>query len=290
MAGRRRRTAPPYDVMGGRTGSLLARVSASESGLASANPARADAEPAAPSAGAQDDTLVSSGSTSGSAGAPAVDTDGDTLDMDAPRGRGSADRFGHRRRVTPPIVLRLPPGYALMVVGLLVGLIVLAFWVGKYVGYDGGFRRGYDKHRAEMDSAQARRARYQPAGVAPAVGAVDNTNVDNPSASGTGDGVLAATGGDRRKVGLNYWIVSRLPQPEADDACRFLKDNGVDSFVHPLDNSSLCHVIALLGFTGENEAAMQFKGELERLGRIWKTEHKGTDAFRTMFLSKYKGP
>ena len=220
-----------------------------------------------------------------------ADTSGDTVDMDAPQGRGSGSLFGRqRRRATPPIVLRVPPGYVVVAVLVLAGLIVLAFWVGKYLGAAGGYRRGYEQRRAEVESMRPQGSRL---GAAAAV--VGPIISDNPVID-SGLGPVGDAGGetgssvDSRQVGLNYWILLRVPPDEAERACGFLRGHGVDSFVHPLENTGLCHVIALRGFTGDDESARQYQAELKKLGRIWKSEHRGTDAFVSMYLSKYKSP
>lgn len=256
MALRRRKAAPPFEVMGGRTergSSVSGDVVGGGAGLVPDEPVVVEVAGSKPAAGA-----------AAGGGFLVADTSGDTVDMDAPQGRGSGSLFGRqRRRATPPIVLRVPPGYVVVAVLVLAGLIVLAFWVGKYLG-----------------------------AAAAVVGPIisDNPVIDS------GLGPVGDAGGetgssvDSRQVGLNYWILLRVPPDEAERACGFLRGHGVDSFVHPLENTGLCHVIALRGFTGDDESARQYQAELKKLGRIWKSEHRGTDAFVSMYLSKYKSP
>ena len=186
-------------------------------------------------------------------------------------------------------MLRMPPGHAVVLVAVLIGTIVLSYWVGFYRGDAGGFRRGQQKLQAQADAIAARRERYAPD--SSQSGAGDGGGVPLPRGTApVPEGRATASGGDSREVGLNYWVLSRLPADEADRLCGFLKDSGVDSFANPLDDRGLCEVIALNGFRGESGEAQRFKGELLKLGRIWKNDHRGPEAFVTMYLRKYTRP
>ena len=278
---------PPYEVMGGRPTGAEAPLIESLAGTARPPLAQSDAGGPNPDRVGPVEALESSASPRG--GAASAARSGDTVDVDAPPRRRTGILLGSGRRSSAaPIVLRLPPGYVVLFILAMVGLIVLAFWVGRHLGHASGYRRGYDTHRAEFEVRPGRGNFNEPPALrrAPDTGA--NAGVDSSLGNGTG-GAGVETTTDRRVVGLNYWVLSQVPPDEADRICRFLRENGVDSFIRPLDTKGLCHVIALPGFKRVDEA-LGFKGELRQLGLTWKSEFGGTDAFLTMYAEKYKAP
>ena len=219
-----------------------------------------------------------------------------TVDMAAPQYQAPTNPFIRQRtRSARPIVLRIPPGHAVVLVGVLLGAIVLGYLVGWYRGEASGAARVEQKYEVQFQSRDDTLRKF---GSSPpvAVPSSDNTSANRqlspqPGAvsPAPGQDTSASTGGDPRKIGLNYWVLSRLPADEAKRACAFLRDNGVDSFANPIDNQGLCEVIALPGFTGRTEKARQLETYLKRLGRIWRSEHGGPEAFVTMYLRKHKG-
>jgi len=218
-----------------------------------------------------------------------------TVDMAAPQYQAPANPFIRQRaRAIRPIVLRIPPGHAVVLVAVVLGVLVLAYLVGWYRGEASGAADVHQKHQAQLREREERKRKYRPS-PGPAAGAANTitdrqlTLTPGTVAPTPGTDTSASAGGDPRKVGLNYWVLSRLPADEANRACAFLKDNGVDSFANPIDNQGLCEVIALPGFTGRTDKARQLEADLQRLGRIWRNEHGGPEAFVTMYLRKYKG-
>ena len=278
MVTERRKGKSPYEIMADQNG-------------------RPDGEAPPDGESVADDSAVNEaedgGGGDGSPGLP--DPNEKTVDMAAPQYQAPANPFMRQRtRSARPIVLRIPPGHAVVLVAVLLGAIVLGYLVGWYRGESSGAARVEQKQEAQAQSRDDRLRRYSSQTPAPGTG-TDKLSTGSqlsprPGAVSPTPGA-GSTGSDRpdpREVGLNYWVLSRLPADEAARACEFLKDNGVDSFANPVDNLGLCEVIALPGFTGRTGNAAQLKTELERLGRIWHNEHRGPEAFVTMYLRKHK--
>jgi hypothetical protein len=282
MVARRHRAMPPFEVMGSATSSAgtsppaVAPKAAKATTPTAARPVPekdAGAKPATTANGSGRDRTVAAGASTTGAG----------VKQDVPqRWRWAGLLGGRRRHAAAPIVVRIPPGHAILLVLLLVGLIVLAFWVGRYLGDSGGFQRGYTQHKAEVDTRQV-------PGADLGAGAVlaGTRREENASRQGSKSSPM---GLDARIDERNYWILAKVLVEEGIRMRQFLGEHGVDSFVRPLDNKGLCYVIALRDFSGPNDQARQFEREVKRLGMMWKSEHKGTDSFRTMYLEKHRAP
>jgi hypothetical protein len=186
-----------------------------------------------------------------------------------------------------PLLLRVPRGMALSLLAGLLGLLILAYWVG--------YSRG--------DSAAEKRvtAIYQPQsdgmGRVPPTrsGAVTGSETAN---SGTyGQVSPQSTSGphvDRRKPGLNYLILPSCPPQEALRLQVFMAERQVDVMVGLRNNKGLCQVIAMKGFTRQQyrdtDEPERYMTRMRALGRDWKTANKGGDDLSSMYYDKYSPP
>lgn len=270
---------PPYEVMASDTTSAGTSPSAIAAKVTKPTASRPDP---AKQAGAKPASMSDESGRDGTAAAVASST-GTKVKQDVPqRWRRTGLLGGRRWRSAAPIVMRIPPGHAVLLMLLLVGLIVSAFWVGRYLGDSVGFKRGYGEYKAAVDSRSVFGAN-----VDAAARSVDVRRAQNASPQGSES---LPIGHDSRTDQRNYWILAKVLIDEGVRMRQFLGAHGVDSFVRPLDNKGLCYVIALRDFSGPNEQAKQFEREVKQLGMMWKSEHKGTDSFRTMYLEKHRVP
>lgn len=98
------------------------------------------------------------------------------------------------------------------------------------------------------------------------------------------------TGADPRTAGMNYFVLARLPQDEAEKAAAYLSKNGVAAAVVPSDNPKFQHVITTRGFVGSDlngPEASRLKSEIRRIGRAFKAETKGPTDFADLYPRKH---
>ncbi len=186
------------------------------------------------------------------------------------------------RSASEPLTLRVPRGMALALMGGLLGLLILAYWVG--------YNRG--------DSAAELRVTETYQGALNGDGRVPpDRSGFNYVAPSTGQGARLADSGNRdlRIPGSNYLILALSPQNEARRLQTFLGERGVDVLIGPRNNKGLCQVIALRGFTpaayrdtDENE---RFMARMRALGREWKSANQGKgEDLSSMYYQKYEPP
>lgn len=261
---RRRNMSPPFEVMAsGRTPPPV-----SASGVTGDVPDHGG-------------SLASSGDAEAPGASPGAKP-GASAFGESPRGV-SVPYTGRRVRSRPPLVFRVPQGLAALLVLGLVGVIILGYWVGLSQGRREGHKSGYAERVREMELDQRYGAgpRLAPdGGVSPNLATAATAGVSVPG------GYPARESG--RQPGLNYFVVALYPEAEALEAQQFLRRHGVETIVIPGQNTRFHEVIALRGFEGNDRSAELFRQELQRLGRIWKSQHRGPDDF-SPWLRKYKG-
>lgn len=213
-------------------------------------------------------------------------------------------------------MIRLPMGWVFVAVAMMVGLCWLA--------YEGGFRRGKTVERDERllsqgpiegperdpllntsaSPATSRPAVVPPPKQAPPVGVVAQPKPSTQPTQGkplskeppAGAPTQATApqpvqvGGDPRIPGLNYFVVARLPQEEAEKAAAFLSARGVSAAVIPSNNPKFMRVIAVRGFakadlTGPD--ASKLKSDIRKAGRSYKAEAKGPTDFSDLYAERH---
>lgn len=210
--------------------------------------------------------------TRGAASAP-VDEPEVSYEREYPSERRSGIWWGAWQGASVPVILRVPRGFAVLGAFGVLGLIVLAYWVG--------YSRGSNAAAIGPDGSQVvlRDDRV------PRVGRVIEMR-SSAAGAGTHDasdvaGGGAVTDGDPRRIGLNYLILARFPRILHDEAVRlsrFLEEAGVETAVVSSDTGELFHVVGLRGFTTEEYRAGRHHGymdQMRRLGRQWKSHNNG---------------
>ncbi len=216
------------------------------------------------------------------------------------------DPLASRKPQPAPLVLRLAPGYAVLAVAGLLGLIGLSYWVG----YTRGDQDRRDKVIAQQRAEQEIRERT--ALQLGQVGASNATDARRPSSAGSGitPSAAAATIGsptssgavipalirpemrDPRQPGLNYFVLIHYPEDEALRLVGFLRAAGVEAIALSSHNTRLCKVVALTGFTREELGGARqqaYEQRLRDLGRQWKKTRAGAGDLGDMYPELYKG-
>lgn len=182
-----------------------------------------------------------------------------------------------------PITLRVPRGMVLALMGGLLGLLILSYWVGHSRGGSAAEKRVTEMYQPALDGT----------GRVPPQGRIEANSDTSDTGQGADSGVSAQR--DLRIRGRNYLILALSPQDEAQRLQAFLAERGVDVMVGPRNNKGLCQVIALNGFTREQirdtDADDRYRTRLQAYGREWKTSNKGKgDDLSSMYYQKYEPP
>jgi len=188
--------------------------------------------------------------------------------------------------------LRVPLGYVLVAVAGVAAAVLLAYSIGYQAGQN---RR--DRMDAQRLAGQAdRQAPTRDPLLAPSAGPATAAPTAEPDDTGPSDPApaRAATDGDPRTPGLNYFIVALYPEDLARRAAAFLRERGVDAAVVPNNASrNLYHVVSLRGFPRREvgtPAYTEHRALLMRLGRVWKREHDGPTDFSDAWAARYDPP
>lgn len=217
-----------------------------------------------------------------------------------------------------PIVLRVPPGFAVVLAVLGVGVVVLAYWVGysegkrSQVAEQARQRRMLEQmeERAMLEMTRPsgtplRAASSGPkpqapspgraAGASGAPGAPGVPGVPGvPGAPGVTPAIVMAGGEDPRQKGLNYFVLIHYPveaRGEAEALVGFLRARGVDAAAILRHNGRLFQVVALRGFAPEelhSADRREYERRLRQLGRDWQVERKGAGNLSDMYPSKFE--
>jgi hypothetical protein len=190
--------------------------------------------------------------------------------------------------LTRPVVFHLPLA-SLVVIGMAVIGLVIAVGV---IGFESGQQRSqaseqsYDKL---VEPLRELRDKPPKALIPATVAGVE------ASAARAPDQAVTATGttGDPRQAGLNYFRLTVLPSSAKEELLRattYLKTNGVDAALIPVNNGRSLKLVALRGFAKpySDPAAKQYENDLKALGRRWKSQEKGTMDWKDMIPEKYK--
>ncbi len=188
-----------------------------------------------------------------------------------------------------PIVLRVPRGLMVIICLALVGLIVLAYFVG--------YAKGNGDLAAKIDQAVADELVLAGRGLPPpeARGGTDILGRATQAAPGppaTGGG--ASQSRDPRTAGHNYMVLATLRPDDALPLVRFLRENGVETIlvsVKVRDSEQVQVVAVNKGFAGPDlnrQARWDYEARLKALGRAWKRHNSNRgDALGSMYFDKY---
>jgi hypothetical protein len=181
---------------------------------------------------------------------------------------------------------------ALSLLAGLLGLLILAYWVGYSRGGSAAEERAmaiYEPHNNGVDRVPPNRLR---AGAER--GALGGVSAASEGTSGRGySQVAAGQGADPRTAGLNYLILATSPEEDAWRLKKFFSGRGVDVMVSPRNNRGLCQVIVLGGITpqqyGDKDVRERILTPMRALGRDWKASNGGKgDDLSSMYYEKYK--
>lgn len=181
-----------------------------------------------------------------------------------------------------PLLLRVPRGMAVSLLAGLLGLLILAYWVGYSRGGSVAEKRVTAIYEPALNGA----GRVPPS----RPGALQGTESRAPLT-----GPMTRGRVDRRTPGLNYLVLASCPPKEAQRLQAFLAERQVDVMVGPRNNKGLCQVIALRGFTRQQyrdtDEKTRFMVRMRALGRDWKSSNKGKgDDLSSMYYDKYDPP
>lgn len=245
---------------------------------------------------------------------------------DSESGRGSVG-MGHRHaggsgaeswaRLRQPLVLRLPPGYAVLIV---LGVLILLI-----VAYSAGYSQGGSSMTAKYD-AQSRNeqniaSRMTRGGTSVAgnsstnsgaprqPGANGTTAGGNAGRNGTSGNNQAVVGGvtstatvvrgvyddtsmDPRKPNYQYYIVAHCSKDEAERLVGFFGDRGVEAAAVISHNRRSQYVVFVLRpFTREQTAsneARELKLKIFEWGKVWASrEFRGPTNLSDAYMAVY---
>ncbi len=168
----------------------------------------------------------------------------------------------------------------------------------------------YEAGKSEAKAERARELRLQSSGVSDPLNSdlplnpalVKQASAPAPVVPGASTTALqSSAAGDPREAGKNYLQLITTDRREAEGIIKFLGENGVAAFMIGVDgggstakNPARFTVLASRGITREElQARVPARTELEqaidRLGRVWKGERRGSTDFSGKIWSKHKG-
>ncbi len=221
-------------------------------------------------------------------------------------GQTESDRPGAARSwLGKRIIFRLPRSTLIALGGAVVGVVVMAFLLGRFTGRQTASELYLDLQRsgASFDDVRAGEPNRSliPSSV-PRVGtggeapppmlrSDDTSEPDAPSPPGRT--ASASSAGDPRQPGLNYFRLLAIPASARSDgerAVAFLADHGIDAALIPVNNGRFLKLVVLEGFESPrtDARAQRLKDRLRALGREWKAEHRGGADWQDLLAEKYK--
>ncbi|MFW6059219.1 MAG: hypothetical protein ACODAQ_03505 [Phycisphaeraceae bacterium] len=221
-----------------------------------------------------------------------------------PAGGGGEHAWWSWSGVGVPIILRVPRGVAILAVVGLIGLLVLAYWVGHTRGEAAATATMTEQTRPS-DEADHRAPPGPPPQRSPQSGsrqasaatggtAASDTAGEDASPGGADVRRSARRGGDPREPGLNYFIVATYTADHAQRCAEFLAEQGVETHLVSGDNDRFSIWVVERGFTRQelydSQVYRQWESRLKDLGRAW-AAHNGNsrDTFASMYPAKYQG-
>ena len=183
-------------------------------------------------------------------------------------------------RADAPIVLHVPKGIAVAVLGGILGLILISYWVGH--------QRGITATDARYEIMSQQQVNLYRPREAPVQRPRSQTQQSTPLSQ------LSTTVGNRhRQQGMNHLILATETSERAKELIQFFQIYGVAAAAYPADTKGLVQVWDLRSFPGEEKGFKNWnehKRKLQRIGRQWKQHNgnKGSD-LSDMYYKLYQG-
>lgn len=192
---------------------------------------------------------------------------GQTTSGDSALADSGVDTSGHHLWT-----LRLPRGYAvLLLLGILL-IVGLAYWVGQQRGY----RLAAELYQAQIQELNENQNRLQ---------------VGLPEVVEPGSRL------DSREPGQWYLKLAEIPRRDGIRLVQFLRSRGVEAIgtvrhnvgLAPSDGLDRIDVWALRPFSGLDDPEItRFKRILEPIGKAWRQDQGGPDALENAALYQYQ--
>ncbi|MFW5682728.1 MAG: hypothetical protein ACOC1G_06955 [Phycisphaeraceae bacterium] len=183
----------------------------------------------------------------------------------------------------PPLVLRVPRGLAISVVLGVLGLLVVAYWVGYERGESAATPQYETQDRSDRIPAVIRRDAGE-----------GSNNGPTTSTAGNPDGVASLDAGgavDPRTPGHNYMVMARRNRRDAQRLAQFVMDQGVETILVPLRDDMFLIVATERGFESvRSEEAQAYRNRLREIGRAWKRHNQGRGSeLEDMYFARHDG-
>ena len=201
-------------------------------------------------------------------------------------------------RLRQPLVLRLPPGYAVLIgVGVVI-LLVVAF----SAGYSQGQSKANQRWQAMSEAEQGVASKVAPRGGTAASGGASANGSPSPGASANQGMAAAPVPGaervfddpalDPRKPGYQYYIIAHCSREEAQRLVAFMQERGrVEAAAVLLHNRPQYVVFVLVPFTREQTTspeARDLKLKIFELGKVWASRtYRGPTNLSDTYMALY---
>ena len=196
-----------------------------------------------------------------------------------------------------PIMLRVPRGLAVLAIVGLIGLMVLAYFVGYQRGGGGD---QVAKHMGASELQGAGTLSQPPAGLT--IGDENGTTNGGSglaanSSTGTGGGQLTPTvdpdkwpSGTKRKPGLNYLRLALYPLDSAKQLQTFMSKRGLNTVLDKKGKDAYAVIAVNLGVKHiGSDRALAWKALCRQLGRAWGNHLKNdTENLASMYYVLYQ--
>lgn len=202
------------------------------------------------------------------------------------------------------MILRLPPGYAVLI-GL--GIVILLI-IAYSAGYSQGSSKAQERYRQALESNQIIAGRFDRPLPSAATGGTSGTSTPPPAGATTGavtanQGMTAVPQAgeeriyddsrqDPRKPGYQYYIIAHCSRDEAQRLVAFLYEKGgVEAAAVLVHNKPLYVVFVTAPFTREqttSREARELKQKITELGKVWASRtYRGPTNLSDAYLALY---
>lgn len=207
--------------------------------------------------------------------------------------------------LSPGRAIRLPVGYLLLAIAVVIGVAIGAFIIGHHQGTDAA-RAEYDDALFGANGAGASRpidplAQTEAAGAGvlgadtePAPFRFESPTPREANQDQTAPGAehWGPLRSDPRQAGYNYYVLVQTTAEGADRVARYCRKNGLEAYVLPVKNTPHWRVIALPGFKPADSLSAEvrrLREQIRRIGGQWKRAEGGVTDFGDAYPSLYSG-